>query len=68
MLTVNLEYFIVKKRHTEFYQNPVQQKSNIYGQWWLLKNLYKICTDDYDNNEYLAVKHIRFFTNDIICL
>ena len=26
-----------------------------------------ICTDDY-NNEYLAVKYIRFFTNDMICL
>ena len=34
----------------------------------LLKKLYKICTDDYDNNEYLAVNNIRFFTNDIICL
>ena len=31
-------------------------------------NRYKICTDDYDN-EYLAVKYIRLFTNDIIwCL
>ena len=26
-----------------------------------------ICTDDY-NNEYLALKYIRFFTNDMICL
>ena len=24
------------------------------------------CTYDYDNKEYLAVKYIRFFTNDII--
>ena len=29
--------------------------------------IYKICTDD-DDNEYLAVKYIRFFTIDIICL
>ena len=26
----------------------------------------KICTDHYDNNEYLAVNYIRFFANDII--
>ena len=46
-----------------------------WGSWELhvmvevrLKKLYKICTDDYDNNEYLAVKYIRFFTNDIVCL
>ena len=30
--------------------------------------LYKICTDDYDNNEYLAEKYIRSFTNDIVSL
>ena len=30
------------------------------------KEVYQICTDDYDNNEYLAVKYIRFFANDII--
>ena len=34
-----------------------------------LKKLHKICTDDYDNNEYLAVKYTRFFTINIIwCL
>ena len=31
----------------------------------LLKKLYKICTNDYDNNKYLAVKYIRFFTKHI---
>ena len=25
-------------------------------------NLYKICTNDYDNNEYLAIKYIWLFT------
>ena len=30
------------------------------------KKSYKICTDDYDNNEYLAMKYIRFFTKDFI--
>ena len=27
---------------------------------------FKICTDDYGNNEYLAVKYIRFSTNNSI--
>ena len=58
--------FYHKKWNAEFYQYPVPQKSNFYWRWRLLKKLYKICTDDYDNNEYLAVKYIRFFTNDII--
>ena len=31
-----------------------------------IKKSYKICTDNYDNNEYLVVKYIRFFTNNII--
>ena len=31
---------------------------NFYRRWRLLKKLYKICTDDYVNNEYLAVKCI----------
>ena len=58
-----------KKRNAEFYQRPVPQKSNFYWWWRLWKKLYKICTDNYDNNEYLAVKYIRFFTNDIVwCL
>ena len=26
-----------------------------------LKKLYKVCIDDYDNNEYLAVKYIKSF-------
>ena len=61
--------FYHKKWNAESYQYPVQQKSNFYWQWRLLKKLYKICTDDYDNNEFLAVKYIRFFTNDIVwCL
>ena len=25
-------------------------------------NLYKICTNDYDDNEYLAIKYIWLFT------
>ena len=29
--------------------------------------IYNICTDDYDDNEYLAVKCILvFFTNDTV--
>ena len=35
-----------KKRNAEFYQYPVPQKSNFYRWWRLLKNLYRICTDD----------------------
>ena len=58
--------FYHKKRNAEFYQYPVPQKSNFYRRWRLLKKLYKICTNDYENNEYLAVKYIRFFTNDIM--
>ena len=66
-----------KKQNAEFYQYPVPEKSNFYRQWRLLKKLYKIFTDDYDNNEYsavkytryLAVKYPRFFTINIIwCL
>ena len=41
-------------------------KSNFYRRRRLLKTVYKICTNDCDNNEYLAVKYIRFFINDII--
>ena len=44
----------------------IPAKPNSYRQCQLLKKLYQICTDDYDNNEYLAVKYIRFFTNNII--
>ena len=33
------------------------------------KELFKICTGDCDNNKYLTVKYIRFFTIDILlCL
>ena len=67
MLLVNLEYFIIKNEmQNSISQNPVPQKSNFYRLWRLSKKLYKICTNDYDNNEYLAVKYIRFFTNDIL--
>ena len=58
--------FYHKKRNAEFCQYLVPQKPNFYRQRRLLKKLYKICADDYDNNEYLAVKCIRLFTNDII--
>ena len=44
--------FYHKKQNAEFYQNPVPQKSTFTGE----KKLYKICTDDCDNNEYLVVK------------
>ena len=54
------------KRNTEFYQYLFPQKSNFYWRWWLLNKLYKICSDDYDNNEYLTVEHIRLFTSDSI--
>ena len=61
--------FYHEKRNAEFFQYPVLQKSNFYRWWQPLKKLYKICTNNYDNNEYLAVKYIRFITNDIIwCL
>ena len=30
--SLNVEYFIIKKRNTEFCQYPVPQKSNIYWQ------------------------------------
>ena len=32
----------------------------------VFKEVNKICTNDYGNNDYLALKYIRFFTNDII--
>ena len=64
MLLVNLEYFITKKRNAEFYQNPKEIK--ILPAMTAFKKSYKICTDDYDNNEYLAMKYIRFFTKDFI--
>ena len=54
------------KRNTEFYQYLFPQKSNFYWRWRLLNKLYKICSDDYDNNEYLTVEYIRFFTSDSI--
>ena len=61
--------FYHKKQNVEFYQYSVPQKSNFYRRWRLIKKSYKICTGDYDNNEYLAVKYIRFFTINIIwCL
>ena len=44
--------FYHKKQNAEFYQNPVPQKSTFTGE----KKLYKICIDDYDNNEYLVIK------------
>ena len=61
--------FYHKKRNAEFYQYPVPQKSNFYRWGRLLKKLYKICANNYDNNEYSAVNYIIFFTNNIIwCL
>ena len=48
--------FCHKKRNAEFRQNPAPQKSNFYRWWRLLKKLYKIWTNNYDNNEYLAMK------------
>ena len=69
MLLVNLEYFIIKKRNAEFYQYSVLQKSNFNWRWQLLKKLYKICTNEYGNHEYLATDYIRYFTDSIIwCL
>ena len=42
---------------------------NFYRRWWLLKKLYKIYTDGYDNNEYFSSKIHSIFPNDIIwCL
>ena len=58
--------FYYKKRNAEFYQYPSRRNRNFYRRWRLLKKLCIICTDDYDNNEYLAVKYITFFINDII--
>ena len=64
VLLVNLEYFITKKRNAEFYQSPKEIK--ILPAMTAFKKSYKNCTDDYDNNEYLAMKYIRFFTKDFI--
>ena len=61
--------FYHKKRNAEFYHYLVPQKPNLYRRLQLLKKLYNICTDNYDNNEYLAVKYIKFLTSDIVwCL
>ena len=46
MLSVNLEYFIIKNEMENSINNPVPQKSNFYRRWQLLNKLYKICTDD----------------------
>ena len=67
MLSVNLDYFNIKNKMQNFIKSS-PSKINLLRLWPLLKKLYKICTDNYDNNEYLAVKCIRFFSNDIICL
>ena len=58
--------FYHKKEVQNSISIQVPQKSTIYRRCQLLRNLCKICTDDYDNYEYLAMKYIRFFTNDII--
>ena len=77
MLSVNLEYLSQKTkcRILSVSRNQTFTADASWGSWELyvmvevrLKKLYKICTDDYDNNEYLAVKYMRFFTNDIVCL
>ena len=60
--------FYHKKWNASFYQYPVPQKLNFCRWWRPLKKLHKICIGDSDNNEYLAVKYIRCFTNDITCL
>ena len=44
-----------KKRNAEFCEYPIPQ---LLPAMRLLKKLYKICTDDYGKNEYLAVKYI----------
>ena len=58
--------FYHKKRNAEFYQYPVSQKANFYRRRRFLKKLYKICTDDLDNNEYLAMKYILGFLPTIL--
>ena len=57
--------FYHKKQNAEFYQYPVPQKSNFYRQWRIFKMLYKFCTNDEDNNEYLAMKYILDFLTTI---
>ena len=58
--------FYHKQWNAEFYQYPVPQKSHFYQRWLLLKKLYKICTKDWNNNEYLAVKCILEFSQTIL--
>ena len=61
--------FYHKKQNAEFYQYSVPQKSNFYRRWQLLKKLYRICTNNYDCNEYSAINTLDFLPNDIIwCL
>ena len=64
MLLVNLEHFILKNEM----QNSINTKYRFH--WDLTSNFYQlchiiklcnICTNEYDNNEYLAVKYISFF-------
>ena len=62
MLSVNLEYFIVKHEiqnsiNIQFRRNQTFTSDDAF---------YKICNDDQDNNEYLAIKYIRFSGKDII--
>ena len=57
----NFGEFYHIKRNAGLYQYPVSQKSNFYRLLRLLKKLYKICNDDQDNDEYLAVKYILDF-------
>ena len=60
MLPVSLEYFIIKKNEMENSFNIQSHRNQTFT------GDDGFCTYDYDNNEYLAVKYIRFFTNDII--
>ena len=54
MLSENLEYFITEKRNAEFYQFPAE--ITLLPVMTAFKEVIQDFTDDYDNNEYLAVK------------
>ena len=59
-----MKFFIIKKEMQNYINIQSRRNQTFTGD-----NCYKICTDDYDNNEYLDVKYIRLFTDDIIwCL
>ena len=59
MLSVNLEYFVIKNEM----QNSINIKSH-RNQTFTGDDGFYGNTNDHDANDYLALKYILFFTNE----